>query len=285
VALVMVALAIERRRDVGEALFAPRDTVARPRLRFLGSPVLLAVRLQALSLLVWLTVTAIYAVLLGTLAKSVVAGLTPDLRQRIAKFGAGQLTTVPGVLGFLFLFFVLEIALFCCTQIASIRGEEADARLETLFALPVDRIGWLSGRLAVAAGGALLIALTAGLGAAIGASAAGFSVSFPKLIGAGLNCLPASALFLGLGTLLFALVPRQGAGLAYGLVSAAFVWYLVGAQLGAPGWLLGLTPFDQIGFVPAVPFRAGPAMVMAAIGLAGAAAAIVRFRTRDLVGV
>jgi hypothetical protein len=37
--------------------------------------------------------------------------------------------------------------------------------------------------------------------------------------------------------------------------------------------------------VPAVPFRAGPAAVMIAIGVAAAIVALIRFRERDLVGV
>jgi ABC-2 type transport system permease protein len=283
-ALVLLALVLERRRDIGAALFAPRDTVPRPRLRLLSSATLLTLRLQALSLGVWLTVTAIYAVLMGTLAKSVVSGITTELRQQLAKLGMGQLTTAEGVLGFFFLFFVLAIALFCCSQMGAVRGEEADGRLETLFALPAGRLSWLSGRLVLTAVGAVLIALTAGLGAAVGASTAGSSVSFPKLIAAGLNCLPASALFLGADALLTAMVPRQGVSLAYGLVSVAFVWYLVGALLGAPGWLLGVSPFDQIGFVPAAAFRAAPAVAMVAIGIACTALALARFRRRDLVG-
>jgi ABC-2 type transport system permease protein len=283
-ALALGALAIERRRDLGAALFASRDT-ARPRLRLLRSPTLLALRSQALGLIVWLLATAFFAIILGTLAKTVISGLTADMRQQLAKLGTGELTTAQGVLGFFFLLFILEIAFFCCSQIGSARGEEANGRLETLFALPANRMRWLGGRLAIAALGALLIALAAGLGTAIGATAAGSSVSFAKLIEAGLNCLPACALFLGIGALLIALRPREGVGLAYGLVSVAFVWDLIGDLLGAPSWLLGLSPFHQVGFVPAVPFRAGPAAVMIAIGVAAAIVALIRFRERDLVGV
>ncbi len=285
VVLIGVALALDRGRDVGGALFAPRDTVSRPRTRLLGSATLLALRLQALALAVWLIVTAIYAVLLGTLASSVVSGLSGGLRDQLSKLGAGSLATAQGVLGFFFILFVLEIAFFCCSQAGTARGEEAQGRLETLFALRQSRIGWLGGRLGIAAGGALLIALIAGLGTAIGAAASGADISFARLIGAGLNCLPAGALFLGLSLLLVALLPRQGVGLAYALVVVAFVWYLVGALLKAPGWLLGVSPFDQIGFVPAMPFRAAPAVVMLLIGGAAAGAALVRFRTRDLTGL
>lgn len=283
--VLLLALALDRGRDIGGALFAPRDTLSRPRTRLLGSATLLALRLQTLAIVIWLVVTAFYAVLLGTLANSVVSGLSGGLREQLGKLRAGELTTAQGVLSFFFILFVLEIAFFCCSQAGAARGEEAQGRLETLFALRQSRFGWLGGRLGIAAAGAVLIALIAGLGSAIGAAASGADVSFARLIGAGLNCLPAGALFLGLSLLLVALLPRQGVGLAYGLVVVAFVWYLVGALLKAPGWLLGVSPFDQIGFVPALPFRAMPAVVMLLIGAAAAAAALVRFRTRDLAGL
>src|ERR1700733_13210309 len=49
--------------------------------------------------------------------------------------------------------------------------------------------------------------------------------------------------------------PRHGVGAAYGLVSLAFVWDLFGSLLSAPAWLLGLSPFNHVGLVPAQPFR------------------------------
>ena len=54
------------------------------------------------------------------------------------------------------------------------------------------------------------------------------------MIGAGANCLPPAVLFLGLAALAYAAVPREAAGVAYGLVAVAFLWQLFGALLGAP---------------------------------------------------
>ncbi len=285
VALLLIALAIERRRDIGVAVFAPHDTAGRPRLLLLRSPGLLALRSQALSLTVWAAAAGGFALVLGVLAQTVATSNLPaNLRQQLDKFGGGRLETAASVIGLYFLFFVLAIALFCCSQIGAARGEEAEGRLETLFALPQSRSAWLAGRLGLAVAGAALIAIVAGLGTAIGAAAAGADLSFLRLIEAGLNTLPASLLVLGVGALLVAVAPRLGVGAAYGLVSLAFLWELAGGLLGVPGWLLGISPFHQIGLVPAASFRAGPALVMLAIGAAAAAAALTRFRGRDLVG-
>jgi ABC-2 type transport system permease protein len=75
---------------------------------------------------------------------------------------------------------------------------------------------------------------------------------------------------------------RLDAGIAYALLSAAFVWQLFGSVLGAPTWLLDISPFRHVGLVPAQSFRAGAAAVMVAIGAAGSLAALAVFARRDL---
>jgi ABC-2 type transport system permease protein len=104
------------------------------------------------------------------------------------------------------------------------------------------------------------------------------------MLEAGANCLPVALLFLGIAALAYALAPRASAGIAYGLVTVAFLWQLVGSLLGAPTWLADLTPFAHVGLVPTQPFRAGAAAVMLAIGTVSALAAIGVFRRRDLLG-
>ena len=286
VALLALAIALERRRDLGLGLLAPRDLAPEPSLRLLRSPTLLALRTERISLTVWVIATAGFAFVIGTVSKSVAsAGLSSSVKQQLHKLGSVQIATPSGYIGLTFLFFVLAVSLFCCSQLAAAWGEEAEGRLETLFALPQSRTRWLAGRLVLAVGGAALIALAAGLGAAAGASVVGAQISWPRLVEAGLNCLPASVLFLGLGALLVSTVPRLGVGAAYGLVVLAFVWELFGALVGVPSWLLAVSPFHQIGLVPAAPFRATAAIGMLVLGAAGAAAALVRFRDRDLSGL
>ena len=104
-----------------------------------------------------------------------------------------------------------------------------------------------------------------------------------RLLGAGANCLPATMLFLGIAALAYAIAPRASGGISYGLVAVTFLWYLVGSLLDVPTWLVKLTPFAHIGFVPAQPFRATDAVVMVAIGLVAALAALELFRRRDLL--
>lgn len=281
-ALLAAAGAICVRRDVGVGLLQGKDS-APPRLRLLSSPTTLALRGERGSLAGWLVGTGLFALIIGVLSTSFTAANIPaNLRQQLRKLGGASITTPAGALGFYFLLFVLAISLFACSQIAAARREEAEQQLETQLALSVSRFGWLGGRLLLAAGAAGAIALTAGALAWAGAASQHAGVSFPRLLEAGANCLPVALLFLALGALAYALVPRASAGIAYGLVSTAFVWELLGDLLGVPHRLRNLTPFQHVGFVPAQPFRATAAVVMLALAFAVALAALLAFKRRDL---
>jgi ABC-2 type transport system permease protein len=284
-ALLLVAAArIGSVRDVGSGVLPARDTAA-PRLRLLSSPTAQALRTELGSLTVWMVSVAAFALIIGVVSKSISsAGISPQLQRELAKLGSGSIVTPKGYLGFSFIFFVLALSLFACAQIGAVRHEEADQRLETLFALPVGRRRWLGGRLALATVAAVAISLVAGVLSWAGAVSAGVSLSFPRMLEAGANCLPVAILFLGIAALAYAAVPRASAGIAYGLVTVGFLWQLFGALLGAPKWLVDVTPFAHVGLVPAQPFRAGAAAIMVAIGLAAAAAAIAVFERRDLLG-
>ncbi|MBS1871126.1 MAG: polyketide antibiotic transporter [Actinobacteria bacterium] len=282
-ALLTTADAIARERDVGSGLIASRDRRA-PRLRLLGSPTAQALRLERGSLLGWLVGVGLFAFVVGVLSTTFEgARLSSSVRDELARYGV-KLLTPSGILGFYFLFFVLAISLFACAQVVAARREEAGGQLETLLALPAGRLGWLAGRLALALGGAVALALLAALLSWAGARTQGAPVSLADMLGAAANCLPAALLFLGLSTLAFGAWPRATTGIAYGLVTLAFVWQLFGAALGAPDWLLGLSPFHHVGLVPAQSFKALGAAIMLALAALALAAAFALFARRDLTG-
>jgi ABC-2 type transport system permease protein len=234
---------------------------------------------------VWIGSVAVFGYILGVISKSVsAAGVPKSVEKELAKLGSGSIATPTGYVAFVFIFFVLAVSLFACAQIGDARHEEADQQLETLLSLPVTRRRWLGGRLLVASGAAVAISAVAGLVTWAGASTQGVSISLPKMLEAGANCLPVGLLFLGVAALAYAAVPRASAGIAYGLVTLAFLWQLVGSLIGAPKWLVEVTPFEHIGLEPTQPFRLGSAIVMVAIGVVAAIAAIGVFERRDLIG-
>jgi len=280
--LLVLAARICSRRDVGTGLVDARGD-ARARLRLLSSPTAHALREERTSLAAWgLGITA-WSFIVGVLAKtSSSAGISKQLDRELGKLGSGSITTSTGYVGFTFIFLVLTVSLFAAAQISAARREEADGQLETLLSQPVCRRRWLAGRLALAAGAAAALALLAGLTTWIGVHAGGVTLSPGTLIGSGGNCLPAALLFLGIGSLAYAAVPRASGWLTYGLILGAFLWNLVAALLGAPAWLVGLSPFAHVAPVPAEPFRAGAAVVMLAVAACSAAFATQIFSRRDI---
>jgi ABC-2 type transport system permease protein len=282
--LLAAAARIAAGRDVGTGVIRTRDS-AEPSLRLLRTPTMQALRGERASLLVWLISVGAFAFILGTISASVSsAGISRSVQREIAKLGSGSILTPTGYLAFVFVFFILVVSLFACAQISGARREEAEGRLETLLAQPVSRRAWLGGRLLLAALAAAAISLVAGLLAWAGAASQGVTISLTRMLEAGANCLPVTLLFLGLAALAYALVPRASAGIAYALVTVAFLWTLVGALLGVPRWAVDLTPFEHVGLVPAQPFQAGAAAIMVAVGLIAALAAFVAFGRRDLIG-
>jgi len=284
VLLLALSARIALRRDIGTGTLPARDSAA-PRLGLLSSPTAQALRSERTSLLVWASGVGVFALILGVVSKSVSsAGIPPGVQRELAKLGSGSIATPTGYLAFVFLFFILTVSLFACAQVGAARHEEADGRLETLLALPVGRTRWLGGRLALAAAGACAISLTAGVLTWIGATSVGIHIELARMLEAGANCLPVALLFLGIAALAYAIVPRMSAGIAYGLLTIAFLWQLVAALLGVPQWLVDLTPFAHVGLVPTQPFRTGAAALMLAAAAGCALAAIWIFRRRDLTG-
>ncbi len=283
--LLLLAGLLAARRDVGNGLLQSRDS-APARLRLLSSPTALAVREERASFAGWLFGIGFFALVIGLISTSIASARIPaTLQHQLQRLGAISITKPSGYIGLTFLFFILAVSLFACSQIGAVRREEADQRLETLFALPVDRRRWLAGRLLLAAAGCGVLALTAGVLAWVGAATQNADVSLTSMLEAGANCLPTALLFLGLGALAFALVPRASTGIAYGIVAAAFVWQLFGGLLGAPRWLLDISPFQHVGLLPAQPFRATAAIVMLALAVLTSVLAVWAFRQRDLTGV
>ncbi|MGZ4184400.1 MAG: ABC transporter permease [Solirubrobacteraceae bacterium] len=282
--LIAAAMQVALRRDIGSGVLAANDTSS-PRLGLLSSTTQQALRAERTSLLVWLSSVGLYAAVVGVISKSVSsAGVSKQLDRTLAKLGSGSVLTPRGYLSFSFLFFLVAISLFACSQIAAARHEEADERLETLLALPVGRRQWLGGRLALAVAAAAVISSVAGVLAWAGAASQGVEVSLLTMVGAGANCIPSALLFLGLAAVAYAAAPRASAGIAYGLVAVAFLWQLFGALLGVPKWVVDLTPFAHVGLVPAQSFDVVGAVVMVAIGIAAAVCALWLFARRDLIG-
>jgi ABC-2 type transport system permease protein len=273
------------RRDLGAGVLQDA-TAAKPSRRLLGSTTAQALRSVRGGLLGWSLGLGAAGLMFGLIAHSVaqIAATSSGLRRTAGRWGAVNIATAEGYLGLAFLFISVALCVYGANQIGSTREEESSGRLDLLLSAPVGRARWLSGRLLVACGCVAAATLAAVLLGWIGAEAQGSNVPLGRMLQAALDSFAVAALFIGLGALLFAAVPRLASSLTLGLVAGAFLLELVGAAVKAPAWLLWLSPFHHLSLAPAATLDIPTTLAFLAIALMAALAGVRLFVGRDVMG-
>jgi ABC-2 type transport system permease protein len=280
-ALVVLTILLAGKRDLGASVLPARDTGV-SHTRLLNGPLGLAYRLGRGTALAWIAGFAVGGFVLGLSTKT--------MEEVWANQQAGVISNLGGAaggtayLGLVFLVFALVLAIAAAGQVGATREEEAEGYLDHLLARPVARLPWLAGRFAVSSATLLGAGVGAGLFAWVGAASFGANLSLLALLAAGVNLVPASIFVLGLGTLVQGLAPRFASTAAYGLVVWSLLVQIVGASLGASGWLLDLSVFHYVTRAPAVAVDWNSAAVLIAAGITGAAIGALAFARRDLKG-
>ncbi|WP_040861553.1 hypothetical protein [Nocardia niigatensis] len=276
--LLAISVVLLRTRDIGRGLLELRDSRA-PRRLLLGSSWQAALRDEAPQLGFWFAGTALYALLMGSLIKTML-----DFMQRTPIYTQffGKKLAVDGFVSALFSLIQLLAALLAVTVIVAARGEEATGRLELVLAMPRSCVGWLSGRALLALGSATALAFLAAVGIWAGAALTGRPVALGSLTAAAANSLPLIGVTIGAATLALAVVPRA-VTFVHALVVAAYLWDTLGTALKLPEWSLRLSPFHALARIPMQPFAPTAAVVLTLIGASLFAVGLVVFRRRDLV--
>ena len=283
-AVVVFAIALELavRRDVGGAVLPGRD-VRSARRELLGSPTGLAVRLATPALVSWTVGMAVMGAVYGMVAQSAadsIQGSTvvEEMLNRLGGPGQGA----AAYLGLTFLVSAAVVTLAAAAQIASARTEEADGRVDTIAAAPVDRRRWLLGRVGVAAVLVVAASLVTGIAGWAGAASQHTPISFGRLVLAGANLAPPALFVLGVGTLLLGVRPRVATIVAYAVVAWSFVVEFIGALVQSQSWLLDTSLLSHVAPAPATDPRVGSSLVMVALAIAGIAVGVFAFGQRDL---
>jgi ABC-2 type transport system permease protein len=256
-ALVVAAVVINARRDIGAGLIAnrPGPGAASPRL---GSPFGLALRLQRAGLIAWGVSLFLLGLVYGAIAGD--AGrLYEDidaLRDYLARIGAAD--PADQYLALTMFVSALIAVGFAVQSATRVRAEESAQRAEPVLATRVGRDRWAWSHLAVAVGGSTAILLVFGLGVGITRSlGADDAAELPRLIGASLAYAPALWVFVGLVAALFGLAPRIVPA-AWGVLGAlAFVGF-IGPLLKLPDWIFDLSPLEHVSRLPVAEFSVAP---------------------------
>ena len=252
-ALALVALAgvAFTRRDLGAGLVRPRRAV-RPRViepsrnPFLRAPVLATIYEQRVGLTAWMVSTALLALFMTSLAKSVA-----DLVNHIPIFRAyvsGQGDLNRAVISvFWFAMMPLVLGAFAITQVSRWTTDDTEGRLEMVLSEPVSRR-----RVALERAGALLVATTfiAVVGSAVtlwAADAQGISLGVESIALATALLLPFGLAFGSLGAALAGWIPRATVLLLSGYAVVSYFLTQFVPLFRWPQWVANVSIFYLYG--------------------------------------
>ncbi|MFI9450769.1 ABC transporter permease [Amycolatopsis sp. NPDC052450] len=280
--LVLIAVRLSDRRDVGAGLLADRVGPAHAG-RDLRSSGGLLWRLNRSGLLAWTAVYLVLGLVIGNLANGIGKFLdNPRAEQLILALGGEKALSDA--------FFALEFgvagvvaAVYAMSALTRLHTEEEALRVEPLLTASVSRTRLLTGYLVLAIAGSVVPMLAAGLGAGL---AAGLQTGRPgaeigRLTAAALVQLPAVWVLAGLACALFGLFPRK-LGLIWVVLVAIVVVGEFGVLFGVPQMVLNLSPFTHLPNLPGSTegMTSLPWLVLVACALL--AAGVAGFRRRDI---
>lgn len=285
VVLLWWALALRARRDTGAAIIGER---AEPRshLRLLGRPLAFAWRSSRAVLLAWAVGLGLYAFMMGTLIQTMAEFLAedPNYRKTLEDLGMSAANSAEGMVGLMGIVEGLVICLYIAWRIGAARQEESSERVEHLLTRPVPRWRWLGGHVLIAAASATALAVISGAAIWLGAAPTDADLSLEAAVASVTNLLPTVAVVGGLAVAAFGTWPRLTVGLPVGFIVVSYVLEIVGPAFDWPGWVVGISPFHHVAYVPAQAFEPVPAAIMVALGALLAVVGLLAFERRDLVG-
>jgi len=281
VVLVVIALALERRRDVGAGMLPDRQG-PRTASALLRTPVGLTVRLQRASLIGWTVGVLIGAVFFGTVATAMADLFTAD--NPIAEaFTGGQSNLLDGLLGVFAIANVLLIVAFALQSADSVRTEERSGRAELAWSRAISRVRWALSRLVLPAAWSLVLLGVSGF--AIGASY-GASIDDPqqatRFAAASIAYWPSVLLMIAFAVFCAAWFPRAASVITWGTFAVVAVVSMFGDLFSLPRWVAENTPVTAVSRV-GQDFQALPIIVITVLAVVLGVLGLWRLRERDMV--
>ena len=276
---VLLAFALQSRRDFGQGSVAPRPGPARGSVR---STWRLAVRLNTGSVVTWTIAFALLGVVFGSFATSVTDLLGGDSGvQQLLAAGATGADALTGAFIRTILALIGIVAAIPGVQIVlRLRAEERDDRVEPVVAGAVARPRLLGSTVLLALTTTTGYVLLAGTLVALLASRADIGTGFGEVLTQAVATVPAVWTVVAVSVAVVGARPALGL-LAWAGVLVSFVLTLLGPTFGLDDRVLAVSPFWHVPAVTADPDGTGllaitaVTLLLTAIGFAG-------FRRRDL---
>jgi ABC-2 type transport system permease protein len=222
------------------------------------------------------------ATLYGAIAKSagttLGGGAIAAALHHLGDAGRGAIA----VLGLTALLMAILLAVFATSQIGAICDEELGGRLGLVLASGVSRTEWLCTRVLVVLGTVAVMGVAIGLGTWAGTTMTDVPFPVTTAIATGLHDGAAALAFLGIGALLYGILPRRAPVISWILLTWSALVVMVGVVGVHGGWVLKTSVFHYVSPAPAaqVAWLADGLLVL--LGFAGVCGGLVAFQRRDL---
>lgn len=282
VLLVLVAFALQARRNFGQGMIAARPGPAQAGIA--GSVWGLAFKLNRGALIAWMIAFAGLGLIFGNLATSI-GDIIADNPAMAHILASGAIN--PAQLTFAFLTTILQIiaviaAVMGVQVILRIYTEEVDYRVEPLLAAPLRRTTYLASNALIALIGTAVALLLAGTCLGLIASARDNSVSFAKVVQQSAVTIPAVWVLVALAIAAVGAAPTLR-WIAWLGVVATFALTILGPTFNLSAAALDLSPLRHVPNVSAaspdwtgLAWLTGFIVIFLAIGFAG-------YRRRDII--
>ncbi len=206
----------------------------------------------------------------------------PRSAELAAQAGFAGLGTVQGYTATLFALLAVPAGAFVAVRLAALAADENNRRLTLLYAQPLARTTLLTGEIAAALGGVVVVTTVAGLATWSGTEAVGAGLGLLAALSGAWNVLPIALLCLGAGVLALGWAPRAVAAIGALPAAGGFLLHVIADSSGLPAWVGRLSPFAHLAAVPGTPVNWHAAFLMTAMATLAAAAGGVGYRRRDL---
>jgi ABC-2 type transport system permease protein len=275
-------LLLHSRRELGDGVLPERAgrATARPTLR---SAFGLAWRLQWPSLIGWSIGLASFGLAAGFLAIAIGNATldNPNIVAVLRSLGHGSREDLILLFMSAIMALVSLVASAAALQaVVKLREEESSGRAELVLAAPVSRTRWLLATVLVGAISTAVVLLACAFTTWLSFRAAGDADLGRRAVEQAVLELPVGLVFVGVGVVVVAALPRFSAGLTWGLFGLAVAIGLLGGLLQLPHWVLDASPLVHVPSVP-VEHWSGLLGLLAAAAV-GVTAALFLIRRRDL---
>jgi ABC-2 type transport system permease protein len=274
------AVRLAARRDVGSALL--RGRLGPPRAgRLRRRPIGFASWIHRPATVGWLAGGILLTAMMGALARQLLDAMAGN--QALAEaLGAGGGRPSDGFVATTQLYLAIIATGYAVQAVGTLRGEEAEGRLEPRLTGTLSRVRWLAAHgVVIGIGVTLIVVCSSAVLALSTAWSLGDGGESGAIMRAGLGYLPAELVFAGLALALFGLWPR-GFGSAWAAYAAAAFIALLGPGLKLAQWVLDLAPTTHVGNPPLGTMESGALTVLGVLAAALTVAGFLAFRHRDI---